>query len=128
MLADYTKDELIAAWGEPTALKTDAEETLRWENEKGTVILRFENDQITSAEAVSFHHNDAPWPFSLAYKNGSFSILAALLYIILPLLLFFALISLVLKKLGWLGNEEKKDHGKEIFAAKETGSKPWSGV
>lgn len=123
MLADCTKEELIAAWGEPLSIKTDVEETLQWENETGTVILRFENDHVIGAEAHSFHADNAS-----SGNGGMRRVLTAAVYIIVPLLLIFVLISLLLRKLGWLGNEDKKDHGKEIFFSKPNGSKPWSGV
>lgn len=125
MLADCTKDELIAAWGEPITIKSDAEETLQWETEKGTVILSFEDGHVINAEAVTFHAD----PASSGNGNGGMlSVLKAAVCSIVPLLLFFVLISLLLRKLGWLGNDEKKDHGKEIFFSKPHGSKPWSGI
>lgn len=126
-LSSYDKDRILEEWGPPEYVAMSSSDTIKWTDDKGTVILTFENDKVVMAETVKFHK--PPWPFSLLADHGAISVLAAIAFIVIPLLLIFVVISMIFHKAGWMGNdEEDKDHGKEIFFSKPGGSKPWSGI
>ena len=111
-IAGYTQEEIIGEWGKPA--ESDPEK-LTWKIEEGRITLTFPDGHAHVAELVSYAvAADYPWPLSLIPKHSAFRILAALIYVALPFILLFLLVSLGMRKMGWGGSgdrvrEEMKD-------------------
>ncbi|MCR4950658.1 MAG: hypothetical protein K6A40_04990 [Solobacterium sp.] len=111
-IAEYTREEIIEEWGQPA--ETDAEK-LTWRSEEGRVTLSFRDGHAHVDEIVSYAvAADYPWPLSLIPRHSAFRILAAMIYVSVPFILLFLLVSIGMRKMGWGGSgdrvrEEMKD-------------------
>ena len=111
-IAEYTREEIIEKWGQPSGSEA---EKLTWRGEEGRVTLSFKDGHAHVDEIVSYEvAGDYPWPLSLIPRHSAFRILAAMIYVSVPFILLFLLVSLGMRKMGWGGSgdrvrEEMKD-------------------